>query len=396
MSLTLEKSNSDMNIPYGKQDITKDDLETVIKALKSDFITQGPTVGEFEKAVKEKCSAKYAFATNSATSALHIACLALNLGKGDILWTTPNTFVASANCAIYCGASVDFVDIDPDSFNMCPNLLEEKLIEAKKNNSLPKIVIPVHFAGNPCDLKEIYELSRKYGFKIIEDASHAIGSSYKGSKIGSSKYSDITIFSFHPVKIITTGEGGMALTNDKNLARNLELFRTHGITRKSNEIIGENEGPWFYQQKVLGLNYRITDFQAALGISQHKRLKDYLKKRNNLADSYKTKLEHLPLKFQHVKSDRFSAYHLFVINLENKDNIKERKKIFSYLRKSGIGVNVHYIPVHFHPFYEQLGFSRGQFPISESYYKSAISLPLFPGLTEEEQDYVVEKLSKIL
>ena len=385
-----------MKIPYGKQEITDEDLKCVLETLKSDWITQGPTINKFENAVKEKCSAKYAFATNSATSALHIACLSLNLKKDDIIWTCPNTFVASANCAIYCGAKVDFVDINPDTFNMCTSKLEEKLIFARKTNKLPKAVIPVHFSGLSCDMEEIYNLSREYGFKIIEDASHAIGGTYKKFPVGSCKFSDITIFSFHPVKIITTGEGGMALTNNKEIAQNLELFRTHGITRDSNEMIGENEGPWFYQQKVLGLNYRITDFQAALGISQHKRLDEYVKKRNSLAEKYKIKLNNLPVKFQEIKKDRISAYHLFVINLKDKKNILNRRKIFNHLRKAGIGVNVHYIPVHYHPFYNEMGFSRGDFPFSESYYESAISLPLFPGLTGDEQDYVVEKLTEAL
>jgi UDP-4-amino-4,6-dideoxy-N-acetyl-beta-L-altrosamine transaminase len=381
-----------MNIPYGKQDITDADLEAVLKTLKSDRLTQGPVVNEFETAVSTKCSAKYALATNSATSALHIACLSLDLGSNDELWTSPNTFVASANCAIYCDAKIDFVDIDPATYNICPHALEQKLIAAKKLNKLPKIVIPVHFSGLSCDMEEIHRLSIEYGFKIIEDASHAIGGSYKDFSIGSCKYSDITIFSFHPVKIITTGEGGMALTNDKNLAKKLELFRTHGITRDTDEMLGHVDGPWFYQQKALGFNYRITDFQASLGLSQLKRLDEYVKKRNQLAQRYQDKLKEFPVTFQEIKNDRYSAFHLFVINLVNEEDISNRKKIFEQLREAGVGVNVHYIPVHLHPFYASMGFSKGDFPNSENYYKSAITLPLHPKLTISEQDYVIDKL----
>jgi len=385
-----------MNIPYGKQDIDDSDLEAVISTLKSDWLTQGPLVGDFEKAISKKCGAQYACATNSATSALHIACLALGLRKGDTLWTSPNTFVASANCAIYCNAKVDFVDIDPATFNICTNALEKKLIEAERENNLPKAIVPVHFGGLSCDMEHIYRLSEKYGFKIIEDASHAIGSTYKDYPVGSCKFSDITIFSFHPVKIITTGEGGMALTNNEELASRLESFRTHGITRDSQSMIGESEGPWFYQQINLGFNYRITDIQAALGLSQHKRLDEFVKRRNELAKRYKKEFQNLEIRFQEVSTDNVSAYHLFVINLLNAEDIKNRKNIFTSLRDAGIGANVHYIPVHYHPFYKSLGFSKGDFPISEKYYDSAISLPMFPGLKEEDQDFVIENIKNLI
>jgi UDP-4-amino-4,6-dideoxy-N-acetyl-beta-L-altrosamine transaminase len=385
-----------MNIPYGKQDINQDDIDTVVSILTSDFLTQGPQVTLFEDVLKIKCDSKYAVATNSATSALHIACLALDFKKDDILWTSPISFVASSNCALYCGGKVDFVDIDPSTFNMCANELEKKLEHAALNNCLPKIVVPVHLCGNSCDMEKIYELSIKYQFKIIEDASHAVGGSYKGFKIGSSKYSDITIFSFHPVKIITSGEGGMALTNNKILASKMSLLRTHGITRSSSEMDKTEEGSWYYEQQSLGYNYRITDIQAALGASQAKRLDEFVSKRNEISKRYINRLSNLDLNFQYVSKDSYSAYHLFVISLKNKDDIYNKKKIFESLRSHGIGVNLHYIPIYHHPFYKKMGFNKADFTNSENYYKSAISIPLFPGLSIESQDFVVKKIYEAL
>jgi UDP-4-amino-4,6-dideoxy-N-acetyl-beta-L-altrosamine transaminase len=385
-----------MQIPYGRQDITQADIKAVIDVLKSDFLTQGPCVPRFERRVSEYCGIKHAVAVNSATSALHLACLSLGLKTGDWLWTTPITFVASANCGLYCGAKVDFVDIDSATYNLCPKALEGKLIKAKELGKLPKVVVPVHLCGQSCDMKAIHELSKEYGFRIIEDASHAIGGRYLNESIGNCKYSDITILSFHPVKIITTGEGGMALTNNPDLARSMSLLRSHGITREHTEMVGENEGPWFYQQKELGFNYRMTDLQAALGTSQHKRLDEFVQVRNDLASRYIDKLADLPISVQTLSDDIYSAYHLFVINLQDHDHIKSRQRIFVDLREAGIGVNVHYIPVHLHPFYKEMGFTSGDFPFAEKYYQSAITLPLFPTLTINNQDYVVKRLKESL
>ena len=385
-----------MSIPYGRQDINQADIDAVLGVLKSDWLTQGPAVEIFEDTVKNHCEADFACAMNSASSGLHLACLALGLNSNDWLWTSPNTFAASANCAIYCGAKVDFVDIDPTTFNMCPKALEQKLIAAEKLSKLPKVVIPVHFAGLSCDMEAIHRLSLKYDFKIIEDAAHAVGGSYLGYPVGSCRFSDITILSFHPVKIITTGEGGMALTNNPDLARSMSLLRSHGITREHTEMVGESEGPWFYQQKELGFNYRMTDLQAALGTSQHKRLDEFVQVRNDLAIRYIDKLADLPINVQTLSDDIYSAYHLFVINLQDHDHIKSRQRIFVDLREAGIGVNVHYIPVHLHPFYKEMGFTSGDFPFAEKYYQSAITLPMFPTLTINNQDYVVKKLKESL
>ncbi|WP_313650350.1 UDP-4-amino-4,6-dideoxy-N-acetyl-beta-L-altrosamine transaminase [Pseudomonas soli] len=383
-------------IPYGRQDITQADIDEVIGALQSTNLTQGPKIPEFESAVKAVCGVKYALATNSATSALHIACLALGLGEGDLLWTTPNTFVASANCALYCGAQVDFVDIDPETYNLCPVLLKEKLCAAKVLGKLPKVVVPVHFAGQSCDMRAIHELSLEYGFKVIEDASHAIGGRYCGEYIGGCSYSDITVFSFHPVKIITTAEGGMAVTNDPQLAEKMGLLRSHGITREPHLMTQEMDGPWYYQQVDLGFNYRMTDLQAALGVAQIKRLDDYVGKRHQLAKRYDEKLKGLPLTLPHQSSDSYSAYHLYVVRVQL-DKVKRRHvDIFQAMRDAGIMVNLHYIPVHTQPYYARFGFRAGQFPVAEQYYKEAISIPLFPGLTEGEQDFVIEKLQELL
>ncbi|MCP5381205.1 MAG: UDP-4-amino-4,6-dideoxy-N-acetyl-beta-L-altrosamine transaminase [Kordiimonadaceae bacterium] len=376
-------------IPYGKQDINQEDVDAVIEVLKSDFITQGPHVPEFEQSMTDYTSAAYAVAANSATSALHIACLALGVGKGDKVWTSPITFVASANCALYCGADVDFVDIDPTTYNMSPESLEEKLIKANLNGTLPKLVIPVHLCGQSCEMARIKALSDQYGFKIIEDASHAVGGKYKDEPIGNCKYSDITIFSFHPVKIITTAEGGMAMTNDAGLAQKMMLFRSHGITRDPALMTEESHGPWYYQQIELGYNYRLTDIQAALGTSQMKRIDEFIKIRNELADRYDDLLANQRLSIPKQHCDSYSARHLYVINLHD---TKNHKTVFEKMRTSGIGVNLHYIPVHLQPYYKKRGFNEGDFPVSENYYSRAISLPLYTRLTLAEQDQVINAL----
>lgn len=383
-------------IRYGQQDITQADIETVIGVLKSVNLTQGPNIPQFEQSVMAHTGASHAIAVNSATSALHMACLALGLGPGDWLWTSPNTFVASANCAYYCGAQVDFVDIDSRTYNLCPQKLEEKLVAAEKAGKLPKIVVPVHFSGQSCDMAAIHLLSQKFGFKIIEDASHAIGGQYKGEPIGNGRYSDITVFSFHPVKIITTAEGGMALTNSDDLATRLGLLRSHGITRDPALMTQSMDGPWFYQQVALGYNYRMTDLQAALGVSQMTRLKYYVTKRHQIAVRYNELLADLPLKLPWQHSDGYSAYHLYVIRLQL-DKIKAtRLQVFEALRAKEIMVNVHYIPVHTQPYYQQMGFKPGDYPEAEQYYRETISIPMHPTLTQDEQDYVVSSLSEAI
>lgn len=385
-----------MYIPYGKQNIDQADIDSVIEVLKSDWLTQGPSVERFEEAAKLQHRADYGCAVNSATSALHLACLALDVGEGDWLWTSPNSFTASANCGLYCGAKVDFVDIDSNTFNMCAEKLKIKLEEAEKTGKLPKVVIPVHFGGLSCDMQAIDSLSKKYGFSVIEDASHAVGGSYLGNPVGSSAFSDITILSYHPVKIITTGEGGIALTNDSNLAEKMHMLRTHGITRDANKMSNESQGDWYYEQIDLGLNYRMTDIQAALGVSQYARLDKFVESRNRIAARYNEKLIDFPVVTQKVPSSSYSAYHLFVIKLTEENLVKNRKIIFSKMRDAGIGVNVHYIPIHTHPYYKSLGFNLGDFPESEKYYQSAISIPMFPDLTDESQDFVLKALEQSL
>jgi len=380
-------------IPYGRQDITQTDIDSVVNVLQSDFLTQGPQVNRFEKAVCNYCNVRHAIAVNSATSALHIACLSLNLKDGDWLWTSSITFVASANCGVYCGARVDFVDIDPYTYNICPKALEKKLIFAKKSGKLPKVFVAVHLCGQSCDMKSIYVLSKKYDFKIIEDASHAIGAKYLGEPIGNCKYSDITVFSFHPVKIITTGEGGMAITNNSKLAQKMSLLRSHGITRNPNQMTNEPDGDWYYQQVDLGFNYRMTDVQAALGLSQLERLDDYIERRHSLANRYNEFLSDFPLVTPYQHSDNYSAFHLYIIRL--KDN-KKHKQVFKHLRKDNIGVNLHYIPVHTQPYYRQMEVKFTDLEQSESYYKDAISLPLYPSMTEQQQDFVIKSLRKAL
>lgn len=383
-------------IPYGRQDISQADIDAVTAVLQSDFLTQGPQVPLFEQAVLDACGAKYAVAVNSATSALHIACLALGLGKGDWLWTTPNTFVASANCGLYCGAQVDFVDIDPRTYNLCAKELEKKLVTAEQQGKLPKVLVPVHFSGQPCDMQAIHALAQKYGFKIIEDASHAIGGKYQGEPIGNCRYSDITVFSFHPVKIVTTAEGGMAVTNSAELAEKLGLLRSHGITRDAHLMTEPVHGPWYYQQVDLGFNYRLTDLQAALGVSQMQRLDAYVSKRHQLAQRYDELLKDLPVTTPWQHEDSYSGLHLYVIRLQLDKTQKTHLEVFEGMRAAGILVNLHYIPVHMQPYYKSMGFKVGQYPQAEQYYKEAISIPMFPVMTAEQQEKVVAVLRELL
>jgi UDP-4-amino-4,6-dideoxy-N-acetyl-beta-L-altrosamine transaminase len=378
-------------IPYGRQDITPADVDAVVSVLKSDFLTQGPQVPRFEQAVANHAGARHALAVNSATSALHIACLALDLGPGDWLWTTPTTFVASANCGLYCGARVDFVDIDPHTWNISIVALEKKLQQAEREGRLPKVVVPVHLCGQPCEMEAIHALGQRYGFRIIEDASHAIGGKYKGEAIGNCRYSDITVFSFHPVKIITTAEGGMALTNNPELAGKMDLLRSHGITRDPALMTQAPDGPWYYQQIALGYNYRMTELQAALGISQMTRLDDYIARRHAIAHRYDELLADLPLTLPWQHPDAYSGLHLYVVRVKP-DSGRAHREVFEHLRANGIGVNLHYIPVHTQPYYTRMGFKQGDFPEAERYYDEAISLPMYPGLNEDLQNEVLATL----
>jgi UDP-4-amino-4,6-dideoxy-N-acetyl-beta-L-altrosamine transaminase len=383
-------------IPYGRQTINQADIDAVVEVLKSDFLTQGPAVPQFEKKVSEYCGADHAVAVNSATSALHIACLALGLGPGDILWTSPVTFVASANCALYCGASVDFVDIDPASYNISVSALAAKLAAAGKVGRLPKIVIPVHLCGQSCEMAAIQLLGKQYGFKIIEDASHAIGGTYQGAPVGNCRYSDVAVFSFHPVKIITTGEGGMAVTNDSRLARIMQRIRSHGITRAEAEMTRPSDGPWYYQQTELGFNYRLTDIQAALGSSQMHRLNEFVAMRRTIAKRYDTLLTGLPLQIPWQHPDACSSYHLYVVRLKLGGIGKTHRQVFDALKEQGISVNLHYIPIYRQPYYEGMGFRRGNFEEAERYYSEAISIPIFPGLCEAQQDQVVNVMTNVI
>lgn len=381
-------------IPYGRQDISDADIQAVVDVLHSDYLTQGPAVPAFEKSVADYCATQYGVAVNSATSALHIACLALGVGLNDSVWTTPITFVASANCALYCGAQIDFVDIEPLTYNMSVDRLAEKLAHSEKIGSLPKVVIPVHLCGQPCDMAGIYALGQQYGFKIIEDASHAIGGKYRGEPIGNCRYSDITVFSFHPVKIITTAEGGMALTNDAQLAKRMQLLRSHGITRDVNEMTHTPDGSWYYQQIYLGFNYRMTDLQAALGLSQMQRLDEFVTKRHAIAKRYDQLLADLPVVTPWQHADSYSGLHLYVIRLKTEEIGNTHRQVFERIRAAGIGINLHYIPVYRQPYYEDLGFKPGYCPEAEQYYAEAISLPMYPGLTEVEQNKVIEVLQQ--
>ena len=380
-------------IPYSRQDIDQDDIDAVVDVLRSDFLTQGMVVPEFERAVSSYCGVQHAVAVNSATSALHIACLALGVGKGDLVWTTPITFVASANCALYCCATVDFVDIDRRTYNMSVERLAEKLASAAKTGRLPKVVIPVHLCGQPCDMEGIHALGRQYGFRIIEDASHAISGRYKGERIGNCRYSDITVFSFHPVKIITSGEGGMALTNDPQLARRLRLLRSHGITSDAAEMQPRPALEiWNYQQTGLGFNYRMTDILAALGLSQMGRIDEFLAKRHAIAARYDQVLDDMPVVVPWQHPDSYSSYHLYVIRLRLDEIDRTQREVYSALRLAGIGVNLHYIPVYRQPYYEKMGFAPGYCPQAERFYSEVISIPMYPGLSPNDQSVVMDAL----
>lgn len=383
-------------IPYGRQQIDQADIDAVTAVLTSDFLTQGPAVPAFEQAVAKYVGAQYAVAMNSATSALHVACLALGLDKDDYLWTTPNTFVASANCALYCGALVDFVDIDTNSLNISVDVLANKLVEAEKIGKLPKIVVAVDFAGRPCDWPALRRLADQYGFFLIDDASHAIGADYNGQMLGGAAWADITIFSFHPVKIITTAEGGMALTNSETLVDKLRLFRSHGITRDPAWLEQPDTGLWYYEQQALGYNYRMTDIQAALGLSQLKHLHEWIARRRQLAHQYQMQLAELPLTLPSFDNFAHSAWHLYVVQLNTEKTSLSRRTLFDALRAVDIGVNVHYIPVYWQPYYRQLGFAKGLCPNAENYYQRAISIPMYAGLSDEDQSKVVNRLATIL
>ena len=383
-------------IPYGRQSIDKEDIDAVLKVLKSDFLTQGPCVPLFEKEITTKVGAKYGIAVNSATSALHIACMSLNLKPGDWLWTSPITFVASANCGVYCGANIDFVDIDPVTFTLCPVELEKKLVSAEAKGKLPKIVVAVHLAGQSCNMEKIFNLSKKYGFKVVEDASHAIGAKYQEEYIGNCRYSDIAIFSFHPVKIITSAEGGIALTNNKVLADNMRLHRSHGITRNKELMEEKAPAPWYYEQINIGFNYRMTDLQAALGMSQLAKLDYFVTKRNNIAKRYNKLLADLPLSLPVIHPDNYSAFHLYIVQIKTEELEISQKEIFNYLIRNGINVNLHYIPVHTQPFFRKLGFKKNDFHKSMTYYSKAISLPIYPALEEQQQEFIILKIKELI
>lgn len=375
-------------IPYGRQNISEQDISAVVEVLRSDYLTQGPVVPAFEAAVAAKCGAAFGVATNSATSALHIACLALGVGERDLVWTSPISFVASINCARYCGADVDFVDINSQTYNISIDCLAEKLKKAKKNGRIPKVVIPVHLAGQSCDMESIHSLAIEYGFKVIEDASHAIGGRYKDQPIGCGRYSDITIFSFHPVKIITSGEGGMAVTNDPQIAKRMASLRSHGITRYPAEMTCVPDGAWYYEQVELGFNYRMTELQAALGLSQLGRLDEFVAKRHEIAYRYGELLIDSNIVLPWQSPDCYSGMHLYIVRV----SAAEHHAIFDKMRGAGIGVNLHYIPIYRQPYYERMGFNKSEFPEAERYYSEAISLPLFPGLNESQQCEVVKQL----
>jgi UDP-4-amino-4,6-dideoxy-N-acetyl-beta-L-altrosamine transaminase len=391
MPTQISSVRSEAMIPYGRQNISQADIDAVMKVLHSDFLTQGPMVPCFEEALSQYCGAQHAVAVNSATSALHIACVALDLGLGDWLWTSPNTFVASANCALYCGAKVDFVDIDPRTYNMSVGSLKEKLKQSEKLGLLPKIVMPIHFAGQPCDMLEIQALSQQYGFKIIEDASHAVGASYNNIKVGSCTHSDITVFSFHPVKIITTAEGGMAMTNDTELANRMRRLRTHGIT-SDKELMHPRAGNeiWNYQQIELGFNYRMTDIQAALGFSQMQRLDEFVSRRREIAERYDEELRSLPITTPYQATGTNSSYHLYPIRVNEAESEKTQRQVYDALWQNGVAANLHYIPVHRQPYYGKLGFKAGDLPEAEQFHREVISLPMYSALTDDAQSKILE------
>lgn len=382
-------------IPYGRQTISEADIDSVVQVLRSDFLTQGPQVPAFEASVADHVGAPHAIAVNSATSALHMACLALDLGPGDLLWTSPNSFVASANCGLYCGCQIDFVDIDPKTYNMSPLALADKLARAKLEGKLPKVVIPVHFAGQSCDMAAIAALAHEYGFKVIEDASHAIGSQWQGVHVGACNHSDITVFSFHPVKIITTAEGGMLTTRDAAIAQRLTDLRSHGITREAPRLERTDQGAWYYEQQSLGYNYRMTELQAALGVSQMNELDRFIARRHELVARYENGFKDVPIERPWQHPDSHSAFHLYAIQVAEGARM-DRRQLFDALRGAGILVNVHYIPIHFQPFYQRMGFRSGDFPEAESYYARAISLPLYAGLSDSDQDYVIQKIKEFV
>lgn len=383
-------------IPYGRQSVDQADIDAVVAVLQSDWLTQGPAIERFEQAMARRCQAGHAVAVCNATAALHIACLAAGLGPGDRLWTTPNTFLASANCGRYCGAQVDFVDIDPLTWNLDAVALAAKLAEAERDGTLPKVLVAVAFSGQSCDMREIARLSERYGFTVIEDASHAVGASYAGRPVGCGKFADMTVFSFHPVKIITSAEGGMVLTNRPELAQRLQRLRSHGMTRDAGQMTEPSHGPWYYQQVELGFNYRMTDLQAALGLSQLDKLERFIARRRELAARYSRLLGGLPLTLPGLQPDAESAWHLYVVRLRLDEISLDHRQVFEGLRAAGIGVNLHYIPVHLQPYYRDLGFAQGDYPQAERYYAEAISLPMFPSLSDEQQDYVVGQLQRLL
>jgi UDP-4-amino-4,6-dideoxy-N-acetyl-beta-L-altrosamine transaminase len=383
-------------IPYGRQEITQADIDAVVDVLRSDFLTQGPAIPRFERELVGVTGARHAVAVNSATSALHIACLALELGPGDLLWTVPNTFVASSNCARYCGADVDFVDIDSKTWNLSVSSLRAKLVEASRTGRLPKVLVPVHFAGQPTEQSAIWALAQEYGFRVLEDGSHSVGASRSGEPVGSCRWSDITVLSFHPVKIITSGEGGVALTKDPALAEKMMILRTHGITRDPARFHDPNPGPWHYEQQMLGFNYRMTDIHATLGMSQLARLTSYVERRNVLAARYDLALQNLQLRLPTIDPESRSAFHLYVVRLKTEATAKTHRQVFGELRRRGIGVNLHYAPVHLQPYYRQLGFGPGQYPEAEAYAETALTLPLYPAMMESQQDSVVAALQETL
>jgi len=383
-------------IPYGRQSLDKADIDAVVEVLESDWLTQGPTLAGFEVAMAERCEAAFAVAVCNATAALHIACLAADLGQGDRLWTTPNTFLASANCGRYCGADVDFVDIDPLTWNLDAQALARKLENAERAGLLPKVVVAVAFSGQSCDMRAIAALAERYAFTLIEDASHAVGARYAGRPVGCGEFAAMTVFSFHPVKIITTGEGGMVLTNRPELAERLGRLRSHGMTRDPAQMDEPSHGPWYYQQVELGFNYRMTDIQAALGLSQLGKLEGFIARRRALVARYQAAFAGLPLTLPGLQAEAESAWHLYVVRLQTEHIESTHREVFEALRAAGIGVNLHYIPVHLQPYYRELGFKPGDFPEAERYYAQAISLPVFPAMSDAQQDYVIEQVQRLL